>query len=110
VGNKKFLYLYKVRDRYLGEYVVLKVEADPEELIGSLEAWLALVAVGVVPDLITLLLHSVGSVDDVGRWHDPPGGDDVGHYLEDADHDRMRLYLFSNLIEHGDSISPDFIS
>jgi hypothetical protein len=96
---------------YLFEYIVLNVEADPEELICGLEAWLALVAVGVIPDLVALLLHFVGGINDVGRWHNLPGGDDVGHQLEDADHHRMWPHLFSNLIEqyvHGDSLNPAF--
>jgi len=85
--------------------VCLHVQADLEQLEGGLESRLVLVAVGVAPDLVPLVLHPVGGVDDIGGGHDLPGGDDGGHGPEDVDHHRVRPHVVGDLAhgryEHG---------
>ena len=80
--------------------VGLDVQADLEQLEGGLESRLVLVAVGVAPDLVPLLLHPVGGVDDVGGGHDLPGGDDGGDGPQDVDDHRVRPHVVGDLA-HG---------
>jgi hypothetical protein len=77
--------------------VGLEVKADLEKFIRGLEARLALVAVRVAADLVSLFLSLVCGVDDVVRGHDFPGGNDARHGPQYVNHHRVRFHAICNL-------------
>jgi hypothetical protein len=84
----------------LWQEVGLEVEADFEKFVRGFESWLALVAIRVAANLISLLLGLVRRVDDVVCWHDFPSGNDARHGLEYVNHHWVWLHVICNLLSN----------